>query len=566
MSNNGILRTAHVSGLLRRMYDAAVASAQPDLCVARHLPEPPKGRTVVIGVGKAAAAMAKAVEAHWQGPLSGVVVVPAGASLPLRHIRVMVGSHPVPDQSSVDGARALMQAVAGLTPDDLVIALVSGGGSALCALPAQGLTLEDKQEVTRALLLIGSAINDIYTVRRHLSAIKGGRLAAAAFPARVVTLLISDIPGDDPALIASGPTLPDTSTCADALEILQRYEITTRPAVVQALEAGLWESVKPDNARLTGHKHLVVASAWTGLQAAALLAQSEGWACHILSDAMEGEARELAKAHADLERYSGLKARGFVSDEKVNEVRTNEAAAAATLKADQATLELARLQLSYTTVRSPFAGVVGARLVFPGSSVKINDTALAVVNRVDPLYVTFSVPERHLAKLREGMRQKPLKVGVTQSGNKEARLEGTAKFIDNAVDPVTGTIVIKAVLDNKDGKLTPGQFLNVSMTLDKLADAVLIPNEAVQQGAEGNFLYVVKPDNTVEVRKIEVISTYQGASAIGKGLSAGETVVTDGQLRLTPGATVKTKSAKPEEAKAAAPSPAPAAPAAPAAR
>ena len=300
MSNNGILRTAHVSGLLRRMYDAAVASAQPDLCVARHLPEPPKGRTVVIGVGKAAAAMAKAVEAHWQGPLSGVVVVPAGASLPLRHIRVMVGSHPVPDQSSVDGARALMQAVAGLTPDDLVIALVSGGGSALCALPAQGLTLEDKQEVTRALLLRGAPINEINTVRRHLSAIKGGRLAAAAFPARVVTLLISDIPGDDPALIASGPTLPDTSTCADALEILQRYEITTRPAVVQALEAGLWESVKPDNARLTGHKHLVVASAWTGLQAAALLAQSEGWACHILSDAMEGEARELAKAHAAL--------------------------------------------------------------------------------------------------------------------------------------------------------------------------------------------------------------------------------------------------------------------------
>lgn len=300
MSSNGILRTAHVSGLLRRMYDAAVASAQPDLCVARHLPEPPKGRTVVVGVGKAAAAMAKALEAHWQGALSGVVVVPTGAALPLRQIQVMVGSHPVPDQSSVDGGKALMQAVTGLTPDDLVIALVSGGGSALCALPAPGLTLEDKQELTRALLLRGAPINEINTVRRHLSAIKGGRLAAAAFPARVVTLLISDIPGDDPALIASGPTLPDTSTCADALEILHRYEISTRPSVLRALEAGAWESVKPEDARLAGHSHHLIASAWTGLHAAAQLAQSEGWACHILSDAMEGEARELAKAHAAL--------------------------------------------------------------------------------------------------------------------------------------------------------------------------------------------------------------------------------------------------------------------------
>lgn len=284
--------------------------------------------------------------------------------------------------------------------------------------------------------------------------------------------------------------------------------------------------------------------------------------------AMQAEAllardqAQLSKAQADVERYVALKAKGFVSEEKVNEIRTSAAAAAATVQADKAALELARLQLSYATIRAPFSGIVGARLVFPGSSVKINDTALAVVNRVDPLYVTFSVPERHLAKLREGMRRTPLKVGVTQTGNKEARLEGTAKFIDNAVDPVTGTIVLKAVLDNKGGKLTPGQFLNVSMTLDKLSDAVLVPNEAVQQGAEGNFLYVVKPDNTAEVRKIEVASTFQGTSAIGKGLAAGEAVVTDGQLRLTPGATVKTKSAKPDEAKA----PVPAASAAPAAR
>lgn len=258
---------------------------------------------------------------------------------------------------------------------------------------------------------------------------------------------------------------------------------------------------------------------------------------------------QLAKTHADLERYSGLKARGFVSDEKVNEVRTNEAAAAATLKADQATLELARLQLSYTTVRAPFAGVVGARLVFPGSSVKINDTALAVVNRINPLYVTFSVPERHLQRLRLAMSKGPMTVQIALPGSKEAPFEGTAKFIDNAVDTTTGTIQMKALLENKQARLTPGQFLNVSMMLDKLGDAVLVPNEAIQQGADGNFLYAVKPDDTVEVRKIEVIASHQGQSALAKGIAVGETVVTDGQLRLTPGARISAKPANAEAAK-----------------
>jgi multidrug efflux system membrane fusion protein len=262
---------------------------------------------------------------------------------------------------------------------------------------------------------------------------------------------------------------------------------------------------------------------------------------------------QVAKARADLERYQGLKARGFVSDEKVNEVRTNEAAAAATLKADQAALELARLQQSYTTVRAPFSGIVGARLVFPGSTVKINDTALAVVNRVDPLYVGFAVPERHLQRLRQAVSKGPMPVQIALPGSKEAGFEGKAKFIDNAVDAATGTIQMKALLDNKGGRLTPGQFLNVSMVLDQVSDSVLVPNEAVQQGADGNFLYAVKADDTVEVRKLEIIASHQGMTAIGKGVAVGETVVTDGQLRLTPGAKVKAKPSAAAEAAPAAP-------------
>lgn len=279
---------------------------------------------------------------------------------------------------------------------------------------------------------------------------------------------------------------------------------------------------------------------------------------------------QLAKLQADVERSMVLKAKGFIAEEKVNEVRTNAAAAAATVQADKAGLDLARLQLSYTTIRAPFAGQLGARLVFPGSSVKTNDTALAVVNRLDPLYVSFAVPERHLGKLRGSLQQGALKVSVTASGDKTLRLEGQARFIDNAVDPATGTIVVKAVLDNKAGRLTPGQFLNVSLSLDSLRDAVLIPNEAVQQGADGNFLYVIKADNSVELRKIEVAASHQGLSAIARGLAAGEQVVTDGQLRLTPGASVKIRpgqaaGAKPATAEAPdSPAATPAGPAKPA--
>ena len=284
--------------LLMKLFRSALDSADPHLVIPANLPAPPKGRTVVVGVGKAAAAMAESVERHWKGPLCGAVVVPPGATRSLKSIQVLTGSHPVPDESSVFAANVLLKSVDGLTSDDLVIALISGGGSALCASPALGLTLVEKQNITRALLLNGASISEINVVRRHLSAIKGGRLAARAFPAKVVTLLISDIPGDEPSLIASGPTLADESTCQDAKAVLTRYGVRTTPAVQEALSDGRWESVKSNDLRLQNNRHVLIASAWDGMTAAALRGASLGWQCHILSDAMEGEARELAKAHS----------------------------------------------------------------------------------------------------------------------------------------------------------------------------------------------------------------------------------------------------------------------------
>jgi len=260
----------------------------------------------------------------------------------------------------------------------------------------------------------------------------------------------------------------------------------------------------------------------------------------------------LAKAHADTLRYVALKGRNFVSEEKVNEIRTNEAAAAATLRADQAALDLARAQLSYATVRAPFAGVVGARLVFPGSAIKTNDTALAVVNRVRPLLVSFSVPEKHLPRLRAALAAGKgigaLKVAVSLPGDSAHRFEGAVRFLDNAVDAATGTIQMKAELPNVDEKLTPGQFLSVSLQLDTLRQAVIVPNEAVQQGPEGNFIFVVKADSSVEVRKVETGASTGGLTVVAKGLQAGETVVTDGQLRLTPGAKIRSKEDAPAPA------------------
>jgi len=250
---------------------------------------------------------------------------------------------------------------------------------------------------------------------------------------------------------------------------------------------------------------------------------------------------QLAKARADVARYVALQGRGFVSEEKVNELRTAEAAAASTARADKAAVELARKQVSYTMLRAPFAGVVGARLVFPGSAVKTNDTVLAVVNRIRPLYVTFSVPEKHLPRLRAALAKGPMTASVSIPGSKDGALEGVVRFIDNAVDASTGTIQMKAVLDNRDERLTAGQFLRVSMRLEILANAVLVPAEAVQQGPEGNFLFVVKADDTVEPRKVSVDTVYAGQAAIGKGVAIGDTVVVDGQMRLAPGSAVQIK-------------------------
>ena len=254
----------------------------------------------------------------------------------------------------------------------------------------------------------------------------------------------------------------------------------------------------------------------------------------------------IAKSRSDTARYTALKNRNFVSEEKVNDVRTNEAAASANLRASKAAEEVARLQFSYATIRAPFAGVVGARLVFPGSSIKINDTILAVVNRVQPLLINFSMPEKHLPRLREAMKSGRMKVDVSLPGDASQHFDGEVRFLDNAVDPATGTIMMKATLPNTDEKLTPGQFLNVTIILDTLIKAVTVPNEAIQQGAEGNYVFVVKEENRVEIRKVETATSNDGMTAVKKGLQIGDIVVTDGQLRLSPGVKIKAKDSSSE--------------------
>ena len=261
---------------------------------------------------------------------------------------------------------------------------------------------------------------------------------------------------------------------------------------------------------------------------------------------------QLAKAKLDVERYVALKNRGFVSDEKVSDMRTAEAAAAAQLGADAAALELARLQLSYATLRAPFAGIVGARLVFPGTAVKVNDTALAVVNRVRPILVSFTFPEKHLSRLQVALRQAPLAVAVRVPGDAGPPRGGVARFIDNAVDNTTGTILLKAQLANEDEKLTPGQFVDVSLAISSLKQALVLPAQALQQGPEGNFVYLVNSEGKAEPRPIELAFVRAGLAVIAAGLQAGDTVVTDGQLRLTRGAKVDIKEA-PAEKKPASP-------------
>ena len=294
---------------LRALYDAAVQRALPAHNTAPWLPAPPRGRCVVIGAGKAGGAMAAAVDALWpaDSPISGLVVTrydhvpPAYKARPGR-IEVVEAAHPVPDAAGQQAAQRILGLVQGLTADDLVLCLISGGGSALLSLPAVGLTLADKQAINKALLQSGAAIDEMNCVRKHLSAIKGGRLGALCAPARVLTLTISDVPGDDPAVIASGPTVPDASTCADALAILQRYGIALPPAAQAGLESGAFESPKPGDARFAGHALHMIATPRQSLQAAAALAVNQGLAAHILSDEIEGESREVGRVHAALAR------------------------------------------------------------------------------------------------------------------------------------------------------------------------------------------------------------------------------------------------------------------------
>ncbi|WP_448191008.1 glycerate kinase type-2 family protein [Azospirillum sp. sgz301742] len=286
--------------LLRRMFDAAVSAAQPALCLPPHLPEPPSGRLLVIGAGKASAAMARAVEDNWPGALSGLVVTRYGYAVPCRRIEIVEAAHPVPDAAGRLAAQRIHTMVQGLTPDDTVLCLISGGGSALLALPLDGLTLDDKQAVNRALLKSGATISEMNCVRRHLSAVKGGRLAAACHPARVVTLLISDVPGDNPMDIASGPTVADPTTCADALAIIRRYGIQLPAAVLEVLESGRGESVKPGDPRLARAETRMIATPQMALEAAAMVARDAGLAAHILGDSLEGEARDVGSVMAGM--------------------------------------------------------------------------------------------------------------------------------------------------------------------------------------------------------------------------------------------------------------------------
>jgi glycerate 2-kinase len=292
---------------LRILFDAAVAAALPDLCIPPHLPPPPRGRTLVVGAGKAAASMARAVERNWPGELSGLVVTRYGHGVPCERIEVVEASHPVPDAAGREAARRILDRVKGLTADDLVICLISGGGSALLAAPAEGLTLEHKQAINKALLKSGANITEMNCVRKHLSAIKGGRLAAACAPAQVVTLLISDVPGDDPSVIASGPTVPDPSTFADAAAVLKKYNITEPREAIAHIERAAEETPKAGDPRLAGNRTIMASTAQMSLEAAARIARDAGVTPLILGDSIEGESRDVAQVMAGIARQIALR-------------------------------------------------------------------------------------------------------------------------------------------------------------------------------------------------------------------------------------------------------------------
>ena len=284
--------------LLRDLLTQAIASAQPAQQLPKYLPSPPKGRLVVIGAGKASAAMAQVLEAHWPGPLSGCVVTRYGYEQACSNIKILQASHPVPDEAGEQAAQEILATVANLTIDDTVICLISGGGSALLPLPLAGISLLDKKQITEQLLKSGATISEMNIVRRHLSAIKGGRLAAACYPAQLLTLLISDVPGDNPMDIASGPTVPDSTTVQDAIDLLLRYQVQVSDAVWQVLKSPLAESLKPQHIAFERSTCITIATPQMALQAAAQIVQQAGINAYILGDAIEGEAKEVAKVMA----------------------------------------------------------------------------------------------------------------------------------------------------------------------------------------------------------------------------------------------------------------------------
>ena len=296
---------------LASLFQAAVAAADPRTALAAHLPERPKGRTVVIGAGKGAAQLAAAFEDLWGDAVEGVVVTRYGYACPTRHVGVLEAAHPVPDDAGMAASEALFQAVSGLGPDDLVVALICGGGSALLAAPAEGLTLEDEVALNKALLSSGAPIGAMNAIRKQVSRIKGGRLAAAAHPARVVSLIVSDVPGDDPAQVASGPTVPDAVGRAEALRAVRDHAIDLPARIARHLEEAPEDAPRPDDPRFAGNSVKVIASAARSLEAAAEVARAAGVEAAILSDAIEGEARDVARMHGAIAREVARRGRPF---------------------------------------------------------------------------------------------------------------------------------------------------------------------------------------------------------------------------------------------------------------
>jgi len=297
--------------LLQAMFQAAIEAAQPSHCIPPHLPPVPKGRLIVIGAGKASAAMAHAVEQHWPGPLSGLVVTRYGYAVPCERIEIVEASHPVPDAAGMQAAQRMLDLVGNLQADDTVLCLISGGGSSLLALPLDGISLEDKQALNRALLASGATIGEMNCVRRHLSAIKGGRLAAACHPAQVITLAISDVPGDKLGDIASGPTVGDATTCEDALAIVRRYGMDLPNSLRAVLESGRGESVKPGDPRLARTQTTLIATPQMALEAAAGVARAAGITPYILGDSLEGEARDVGKVMAGIALQTAMRGQPF---------------------------------------------------------------------------------------------------------------------------------------------------------------------------------------------------------------------------------------------------------------